>query len=703
MRLTHLLILATAGCATVPTKKTNTMMKPPIADKKPHVTELHGDKLMDDYYWMRHREDKEVIAYLEAENAYTTAMTAQSEAMRKTLFDEMLGRIKEDDSSVPAKKGEYWYYHRTESKKPYRIYCRKKGSLDAPEEVLIDGNALADGHEYFRLGTWEVSPDQQTLAYSVDYNGSERYTLHFKDLKGGKVLEESVADTYYSIAWGNDNKTIFYNTVDEASRPYKLFRHVVGTDASKDELVFHEKDDAYFLGIDKSLSEKFLFIELSSAVTTEIHYLSADDPSGSFKVVHPRQQGMEYDVEHHGDRFLIRTNEDAINFKLMQAPAADPKKANWTPMREHRDDVTLSGVDAFKDHIILYERERGLPQIRVTRVSSGEEHVMAFDEPTFDVWPDWNIEFDTTVLRYGYTSLVTPASVFDYDMNEKTRELLKTQPVIGYDPSQYTSERIVAKAKDGVEVPISIVYKKGLAKDGSAPMLLNGYGSYGYPYDASFESMWLSLLERGFVVGIAHIRGGGELGRKWKEDGKFERKMNTFTDFIACADHLVASKYTSASKLAVSGRSAGGLLMGVIANLRPDLFSVVIAGVPFVDVVNTMIDETIPLTVTEWEEWGNPNDKHFYDVIKKYSPYDNVVAQAYPNMLITAGLNDPRVQYWEPAKWTAKLRVTKTDDNLLLLKTEMGAGHGGQSGRYGRLEDRAFEYAFIFDRFGITQ
>ena len=676
-----ILLLVVLACSTTPSRGKTGTMKPPVAEKKPHVTEIHGLRLEDDYFWMRNREDQEVIEYLNAENSFTKDQMAHLEDFQKTLYDEMLGRIKEDDNSVPYKKGNYFYYSRTESKKPYRIYCRKKNSMDAPEEVLLDGNKLAEGHEYMRIGGMSVSSNHEILAYSVDYEGSERYRLHFKNLVTGVLSDESVPNTYYSLAWANDNKTIFYTVVDEASRPHKLFKHVLGTESEQDQLVLHEPDDAYFLSVGKTRSEAYLLIELESAITSEVLYIDAAKPEGDFKIIRPRKNGVEYSVEHQGARFLILTNEDAVNFKLMEVSTKTPGPEHWRLLEGEKEDVTLVGIDAFQNHLVVYERKDGLPQIRVVSVKDDTQHRIEFEDASYDVWGGSNPSFTSEVLRFGYSSMLQSNSVFDYDMSARTRTLI-----------------IWAKASAGTLVPMSLLYKKGLKKDGSAPMLLSGYGSYGYSYDADFDSDVFSLVDRGFVIGIAHIRGGGEMGRKWKDAGKFEHKVNTFTDFIACAEHAIAQGYTTASRLAISGRSAGGLLMGAVTNLRPDLFQAVVAGVPFVDVINTMLDETIPLTVIEWEEWGNPKDKKFFDIIASYSPYDNIKRANYPHLLILAGLNDPRVQYWEPAKWTAKLRTMVTGTNSILLKTDMGAGHGGNSGRYGHLKDTAFEYAFIIDR-----
>src|SRR5919199_2450055 len=679
-------------------------VNPPVAQKQPQVFVLHGDERVDDYFWMRDANDPNVIAYLEAENAYTTAMMQHTEALQTTLYQEMLGRIKESDLSVPYRKDNYYYYSRTQEGKAYPIYCRKKGNLDAPEEVLLDQNELAKGYEYCSLGVFQVSPNHQILAYSIDTSGAEQYTLSFLDLNTFDLYPESLAETYVSYAWGNDNRTVFYTKVDATNRPFQLFRHSLGSSPDDDVLIYQEPDEAYFLGVSKTRSQAYILMSLGSTITSEVHYLEANNPTGSFQVIHPRQSGMEYKVEHHGDSFYILTNEEAINFKLMKTPVASPSKQNWVSVIPHREDVMLSSVNAFADYLVISERKMGLPTLRVQQLSTGEEHAINFPEPTYSLSIGNNPEFNTTTLRFNYTSLITPPSVFDYDMETHQRELKKeTEVKGGYDRTQYQSEWIMATAPDGTHIPISLVYKKGIHKDGNNPLWLTGYGSYGAPFPASFSSNRLSLLDRGVVFAIAHIRGGGEMGRKWYEDGKFLNKKNTFTDFIACAEHLIAQKWTSSDRLAISGGSAGGLLMGAVINMRPDLFKVVIADAPFVDVVTTILDTSLPLSAMEWEEWGNPNDKTYYDYMKSYSPYDNVKPQDYPHLLITAGLNDSRVKYWEPAKWTAKLRELKTDNNLLLLKTNMGAGHGGGSGRYESLKETAFDYAFILDRLGLPE
>ncbi|MEL6442087.1 MAG: S9 family peptidase [Cyanobacteria bacterium J06621_8] len=671
----------------------------PIADKKPQELVTHGDSRIDNYYWLRHQDKPEVIDYLEAENSYTEQQMQHTEELQQSLYDEMLSRIKETDLSVPYRIKDYFYYSRTEEGKAYPIFCRKYQSLDAAEEIILDQNQLAAEHEFFSLGVASVSPDQQILAYSVDTTGAEQYTLYFLDLKTKQLYSEAIADTYYSFAWGNDNQTAFYTKIDVANRPYQLWRHTLGTNPEADVLVYQEDDESYFLGVGKTRSRAYILLSLSSMVTSEVRYLDADQPQGEFKLFQPRRQGIEYGIEHHRDRFYIVTNEAAVNFKLMSTEVDQPDPSQWQTEIPHRPDIMLDGVDAFADHLIIYERQGGLPTARIKTLSTGEITPLDFPEVTYSFSGGNNPEFNTTKFRFSYSSMVTPSSVFDYDLVTQERELKKETEVLGgYDRSLYDSERLMATASDGTKVPISLVYKRGIKRDSSNPLWLTGYGSYGFAYPVTFSSIRLSLLDRGYVVAIAHIRGGEEMGRKWYEDGKFLQKKNTFTDFIACAEHLIAEGWTSSDRLAISGGSAGGLLMGAVVNLRPDLFKAVVANVPFVDVLTTILDASLPLTVQEWEEWGNPNDPEYYDYLKSYSPYDNVEAKAYPAMLITAGLNDPRVKYWEPAKWTAKLRELKTDANSLLLKTNMSAGHGGASGRYEYLKETAFEYAFVLDQ-----
>lgn len=677
-------------------------LTPPVAESHPYVHSLHGDDRVDPYFWLRDRENPAVMAYLEAENAYTQARMQHTEALQAALYTEMLSRIQETDLSVPYRKDDFHYYTRTETGKSYPIHCRKHGSLEAPEEVLLDQNLLAEGHDYFRLGVFQVSPDHRLLAYAIDTTGAELYTLHFLDLTTQSPLPETISETYYSFAWGNDSQTVFYTQVDAAHRPFKLLRHRLGQNPSQDTLVYHEPDDAYFLSVSKTRSEAYLLLTLSSKITSEVHYLAATDPLGTFQLMRPRCVGVEYQIEHHQDVFYIVTNEQALNFKLMKAPTATPTVEYWETVIPHRQDVLLRDVSAFADHLVIYERKAGLPTVRVRQLSTGDEHTISFPEPTYEVYESVNPEFHTHLLRFSYTSLVTPSSIYDYNLNTQERELKKETPVLGgYDRTQYRSERLHAIAPDGTAIPLSLVYKQGVEKTGKNPLLMTGYGSYGSIYPDAFSSNRLALLDRGVVLAIAHIRGGSELGRQWYEDGKFLNKKNTFTDFIACAEYLIQEQWTAPNFLAISGGSAGGLLIGAVINQRPELFKAAIAHVPFVDVVTTILDTSLPLSALEWEEWGNPNDKSFYDYMKSYSPYDNVEAKAYPALLITAGLNDPRVAYWEPAKWTAKLRSLKTDPNVLLLKTHLGAGHGGSSGRYERLKEVAFEYAFLLDQWNL--
>jgi oligopeptidase B len=677
---------------------------PPVARIEPKVDTLFGQERVDNYYWLRQRDNPEVIGYLKAENAYTEGVMKHTEKLQQSLYEEMVARIKETDLSVPIKRDDYYYYYRTEKGKQYRIHCRKKGSLDAQEEILLDVNQLAEGKDYTYLGVYEVSPDHKLLAYATDTTGSERYTLRVKDLETGKLLPDVIDSVATSFQWTNDNKTFFYTIPDEAWRPFKLYRHVLGDHVKNDVLIYHEPDDAFFLSVRKSKSMKYLFIYLGSMTTTEIHYLNADNPAGEFELVHPRQQDMEYRMTHHDNHFLIVTNDNAKNFKLMQAPVSNPSKENWKELVPHRKSVKLDGIEVFQDFLVLYERENGLKQITIKDFSTDQTHRVKFPEPVYTFWSEYNPEYSSQLLRFNYSSFVTPRSVFDYNMKTRDRELKKQDEILGgYDPDQYQSEQTFAVAEDGTRIPISMVYKKGLVKDGNNPLYLYAYGAYGASSEPYFSSNRVSLLDRGLVFAIAHVRGGGEMGRFWYDDGKLLHKKNTLTDFIASAEHLIAENYTSAEKLVISGVSAGGLLIGSVVNMRPDLFKVVIADVPFVDLINTMRDPSIPLTVIEYEEWGNPNKKEYFDYMLSYSPYDNVEAKEYPNMLILAGLNDTRVQYWEPTKWTAKLRARKTDDNRLLLKTNMGTGHGGASGRYERIKEMAFEYAFILDVLGMTE
>jgi oligopeptidase B len=680
-------------------------LQPPAAKIVPHQMTVHGDTRIDNYFWLRDRSDPDTMAYLENENSYMLAMMRHTEELQSNLYAEMLSHIQQTDLTVPVKRGDYFYYTRTEEGKQYRIYCRKHGTVDAPEEILLDGNALAEGHKYFQMGAFAPSPNHKLLAYSVDYAGDEVFTVSVKDLETGDLSAGEIRKTSYSLEWAADNATLFYTVLDSAKRPYKVFRHRLGdreSGVTGDVEIYHETDQRFDLEVTKTSSREYLLISSSSSLTTEIRWLRADQPLGEFSVALPRTQGTEYDLTHHGDSFFIRTNDGAKTFRVVEAPVADCSKASWKEVLPARPEATIEGVSALAGYLVFEERERGLGKIRILRFADGAAHSIDFPEPVYSVALTGNAEYDTKILRFTYTSLVTPASVFDYNLETHQRELKKQQEVPGgYDPTQYQSERIYATAPDGVEVPISLVYRKGMVRDGRAPMLLYGYGSYGISIDPSFSSDRLSLLDRGLIYAIAHVRGGGDLGKLWHEDGRLLKKRNTFTDFIACAEALVANRYTCSDRLAIEGRSAGGLLVGEVINMRPELFSIVLAGVPFVDVLNTILDPTLPLTVGEYEEWGDPAEKQFYDCIKSYSPYENVHAATYPAMLITAGLNDPRVSYWEPAKWAAKLRALRTGENLLLLKTNMGSGHFGSSGRYEYLKETAFNYAFLLNALGI--
>jgi len=706
----NLILLSVFGCyahhdGSVTVKYTDRQnIPPPAAKVVPKPDTLHGDIRIDNYYWLRDRYNPEVIEYLEAENRYTETMMKHTEEFQEELYKEILSRIKETDLSVPEKLDDYYYYSRTEEGKQYPIYCRKKGNLDAEEEVLLDQNKLAAGYEYFDIGAYRVSPDHRFLVYSVDTSGSEKFSLHIKDLEKNELFKEKINNTGYYAAWANDNKTIYYTVLDDTKRPYMLYSHTLETNPEEDKLIYHEKDDAFFVYIFKTKDKKYLFMDLGTHTTSEFYFLNANNPMDDFKLIRKRESGVEYYVGHHEDKFFILTNDDAKNFKMMEAPEDNPCKESWKEIIAHRDSVKIDDFDIFKNHLVVYEREKGLQKIRIMNLTNNQVHYVNFPEPVYTYWKSKNPDFNTNTLRFNYTSLVTPRSVYDYNMDIQTRELKKQYEVLGgYDPALYESERIFARAQDGTMIPISLVYKKGMVKDGRNPLYLVGYGAYGGSYETYFSSVRLSLLNRGFVYAVAHVRGGGEMGRFWYEGGKLLNKMNTFTDFITCAEKLIVEEYTSSDKLLISGGSAGGMLIGGVTNMRPDLFVAVIADIPFLDVLNTMLDPSLPLTVLEYDEWGNPNDEAYYYYIKSYSPYDNIEPKDYPHMLITAGLNDTRVMYWEAAKWTAKLRALKTDKSILLLKTNMGAGHMGASGRYDFLKDIAFEYVFIFDLFGIEK
>ncbi|UCF79428.1 MAG: S9 family peptidase [Candidatus Eiseniibacteriota bacterium] len=678
---------------------------PPEAPVEPVQLEKHGDVRVDDYYWLNKREDPAVMDYLVAENEYTDAMTAHTNGLQEILFEEIKGRIKQTDISVPYKMDDYFYYTRFEEGKEYTVYCRKKGSLEGVEEIMLDVNKMAEGHEFFSVDEWTVSHGQDLLAYSVDTVGRRKYTIYFKNLTTGETLEDVIPDVTGNMAWANDNKTLFYSKQDPTTlRPYLIYRHVLGMPVEEDELIYEETDDTFYSYVFKTRSKRYVMIASHQTLRSEYRYLNADEPGGKFKVFLPREGEHEYQLDHYGGDFYIRTNLDAKNFRLMKTPVNKTGKENWQEVIPHRAYVLLEGFEIFKDHLLLEERKDGLIQMRIRPWSGEGEHYLDFGEPAYFAYARDNYDFDTPVVRYVYTSLTTPRSVFDYNMVTREKTLLKQEEVLGdFDSGNYQTERLWATAKDGVKVPISLVYRKGMKKEGSSPLLLYGYGSYGYSMDATFGSYRLSLLDRGFIYAIAHIRGGEELGRQWYEDGKLLKKKNTFTDFIACAEYLVQEKYTSPEKLFGMGESAGGLLVGAVFNMRPDLFKGIVAGVPFVDVLTTMLDESIPLTTGEYDEWGNPNEKQYYDYMLSYSPYDNVEAKEYPHLLVLTSLHDSQVQYWEPAKWVAKLRAMKTDHNLLLLRTKMEAGHGGVSGRYKRYREAAFIYAFLLDLAGIKE
>ncbi|TAF63994.1 MAG: S9 family peptidase [Cytophagales bacterium] len=685
--------------------QTNAQIVPPKAEKQPQKLEKHGHVRIDDYYWLKEREDTKVIQYLEAENQYTESIMQPTKALQEKLFEELKGRIKQNDQSVPYFENGYWYYTRFEEGKEYPIYCRKKGTLDAKEEIMLNVNELAAGKKFCNAGVIDVSDDNKMIAFRMDTVGRNNFTIHFKDLSTQKILPDAMPNTWGNMVFMADNKTVIYVTKDLTTlRSDKVYRHVLGTEVKNDELIFHEKDETYDLGVGRSKSKEYIFLSTSTTVADEHHYLAAKDVKGTFKIFLARERGHEYSIDHFGDKFYIRTNRNALNFKLMETAINQTEEKNWKEVIPHRADAYLGGFEIFRDFLVVQERIKGLVQIRLINWKTKQEHYVDFGEPTYAAGLAYNPEFNTTQLRYSFTSLVTPSSTYEYDMNTRQKKLLKQQEVLGgYNTNDYVQERLYATAQDGTLVPISIVYKKGLQKNGNNPCLLYAYGSYGSSTDAGFNSNRLSLLQRGFVFAIAHIRGGQEMGRQWYENGKMFNKKNTFTDFIAATEYLQQQKYSSPEYFFAQGGSAGGLLMGAIVNMRPDLYKGVLAAVPFVDVVTTMLDETIPLTTFEYDEWGNPNNIDSYIYMLSYSPYDNVEKKSYPNLLVTTGLHDSQVQYWEPAKWVAKLREMKVDNNILLLKTDMAAGHGGTTGRFKRLKDVAFDYAFMFQLLKITE
>lgn len=672
-------------------------MQPPLAKKRPRRLENHGDVRVDDYYWLRDRDDPDTVAYLEAENAYLTECFGHTDDLQKQLFEEIKGRIKQNDVSVPYQEGTHRYYWRYEDGREYRVYCRRNFASET-EQVILDVNAIASSHPYCDVELLAVSSNENLLAYAVDTVGRRRYEIRCRDLASGEDLPDLISDVTNNAVWANDNQTLFYTRQHPTTlRSYQVYRHTCGQDVSTDELVYEEKDDEFSCGVGKSRSKRYVLIGSSHTLTTEYHYLDADHPSGPFTVFLARERGHEYHIDHYRDRFYIRSNAGAKNFRLIETDTLRVGRDDWREVVPHRAEVLLEGFELFRDHLVLQERFNGLVQLRVRSWVGNSEHEVQFPESVYDAYIDeHNRVSDTCVLRFGYSSLSTPESIFDYDMVTRQRTLLKREEVLGnFDPANYRSERLYTTAEDGTQIPISLVARSDTPRDGTSPLLLYGYGAYGISTDANFHSPRLSLLDRGFIFAIAHVRGGEELGRQWYDEGKLLNKMNTFTDFISCAQRLIDLHYTTADRLFAMGGSAGGLLMGAILNMRPDLFHGIVAHVPFVDVVTTMLDETIPLTTGEYDEWGNPGDESFYSYIKSYSPYDNVSAQTYSHLLVMTGFHDSQVQYWEPAKWVAKLRSLTTGDKLLLLRTNMDAGHGGASGRYQRYRETALQYAFL--------
>ena len=682
----------------------------PKAAVYPHIRKIHDDTVQDDYYWMidyfkKGDRSQEVIEYLEKENAYTNSMLEDTAELQENLFHELKSRIKEKDESVPYYKNGYYYYSRTEEGNQYFKFCRKKGTLEAEEELLLDIDRLADGHAYYTAKGFSVSPDNRLLAFSVDTVSRREYTIYIKNLETGEIYPDQIKNTEGAAIWGNDNLTLFYTAKNPVTLlSEKIMRHVLGSDPAADVLVYEEKDNTNYIAVGKSKNGKYIIINSEGTLSSEIWLLDADFPQTEFRVFQPRMQDVLYSVIALEDRFLILTNDEAINFSIMQCPLDQTERSNWQTFMGHRPDVLVSDIEEFKDFLAIAERKNGLTQLAIYNLSSQQQHYLDFGEVAYTVYPAINVEYNSQKLRYGYTSLVTPSSVYEYDMADQQKVLLKQQEVLGgYDQTAYITERIFATARDGVQVPISIVYKKGTKLDGTAPLLQYAYGSYGASMDPTFSSNRLSLLDRGFIYALTHIRGGEEMGRQWYEDGKMMRKMNTFYDFVDCGKYLIERHYCTSEHLYAQGGSAGGLLMGVVANIAPEQYHGIIAQVPFVDVVNTMLDDTIPLTTNEYDEWGNPNESEAYFYMKAYSPYENIEAKEYPNLLVTTGLHDSQVQYFEPAKWVAKLRATKTGDRVLLLKTDMDYGHGGASGRFDYLKEIALEYAFLFKLEGIMQ
>jgi len=710
MKNLALLLLIAAGfisCDKKQSSKTTMNIKAPTADKIAKTMEIHDDVRVDNYYWLNDKENPEVIDYLERENDYYSKMTAHTDALKEDLFQEIKGRIKEDDASVPYLYNGYYYISRFEKGKDYPIHTRRKGSMDADEEIMFDVNEMAKDHAYYALGGINVSPDNKLVAFGVDTISRRKYTIYIKNLESGEILKEHIPVTTGGSTWANDNKTMFYTKKDEQTlRSNQILKHTLGTDIENDEVIFTEEDETFNTYIYKTKSNKYIVIGSNSTLTSEYQILNADTPDAEFTMFQSRTRGLEYSFSHFNDHFYVVTNkDDATNFKLMKTPEGETGLENWTEVIPHREDVLIEDVDIFKEYLVVSERKNGLNELRIINWTDRSEYYLPFDNETYTAYTTTNLDFDTKVLRYGYNSLTTPASVMEFNMETKDKTVIKETEVLGgkFDKNNYESKRIWATAEDGTRIPISIVYKKGIKLNGTNPFLMYAYGSYGSTIDPYFSYARLSLMDRGFVFGIAHVRGGEYLGRKWYDDGKLLKKKNTFTDFIDASKYVIEQKYTSANHLYASGGSAGGLLMGAIINMSPESYNGIIASVPFVDVMTTMLDDTIPLTTGEYDEWGNPNEKESYDYMRSYSPYDNVKKAAYPNMLVTTGLHDSQVQYFEPAKWVAKLRENKTDANLLLFQINMDAGHGGASGRFEALREVAMDYAFLLDLEGIKQ
>lgn len=679
-------------------------MNPPVAEKIKKELNENGTARIDNYFWLNENENPKVMEYLNAENAYTDEMLRHTRPLQEKIYNEIIGRIKQDDSSVPYRDNGYYYYTRFEKGKEYPVHCRKQGTLDNTEEILLNVNEMAKGHNYYNVIGLSVSLDNKFLSFGVDTTGRRKYTIHFKNLVSGETYKEKIPDTTGYAAWANDNKTLFYTLKDNALRAYKIFRHTLGDSRSNDKEIFHEKDETFNTTVYKTKSDKFLMIGSFSIVASEYRILSADNPSGEFRIFQERERDVEYFIDHYEDIFYIKTNLKAKNFRLMKTPVDKTSKENWKEIIPHRMDILLEEMEIFNDYLVLQEKKNGLNQMRILGLKDNSDHYLNFGEAAYSASIDRNREFDSLLLRYSYTSLITPRSIIDYNMKTGEKIILKQDEVLaGYNNDDYNVERLYANADDGTKIPISLVYKKGINKNGDNPLLLYGYGSYAISTEPVFSSARLSLIDRGFIYAIAHIRGGQEMGRVWYDNGKLLNKKNTFTDFINCAEFLINEKYTSKDKLCIMGASAGGLLMGAVINMRPDLFKAVVANVPFVDVITTMLDESIPLTTGEFDEWGNPKLMEYYDYILSYSPYDNVAEKNYPAMLVLTGLHDSQVQYWEPAKWVAKLRDKKLGNNILLLKTNMEAGHGGASGRFEKFKEVALEYAFLLDQLNIKE